>query len=434
MKFFTLMFLFFNLGITAQTYTSYFTGDTTDVNPPTLGGVCLMGGSVENENGMAWFLEHANGGDVLVIRATGSNGYNDYMYNDFGIAINSVETIVINSLEAASEPYVAQQIAAAEALWIAGGDQYDYVSKWRNTPVEMAINTLINEKNAVVGGTSAGMAILGSSYFSAANGTVTSWEALSNPYSLKVALGHDDFIEQPFLQDVICDSHYDNPSRIGRHIVFMARMKKDEGIEAKGIACDEYTAVCIDTDGKAYVFGEYPSFDDYAYFIQANCVEPSEPELCLGNTFLTWDRSGQALKAYVINAEPSGTQFFDLNTWEYGEGGEWQDWSVVTATLNFVVDAAAADCNDGNTTYALENQQKIGISLYPNPAKNEISVYSEQFVPNMRVEMYNLAGKMVLETKNVDSKIDVSHLQKGIYMVKVVGEKVFFTEKIVLQQ
>ena len=434
MKFFLLIFLILNINLTAQTYTSYFTGDTADVNPPTLGGVCLMGGALENENGMAWFLERANGGDVLVIRATGSNGYNDYMYNDFGIDINSVETIVINSIEAANEPYVAQQIAAAEALWIAGGDQYDYVSKWRNTPVETAINALINEKNAVVGGTSAGMAILGSSYFSAANGTVTSWEALSNPYSLKITLGHDDFIEQPFLQNVICDTHYDNPSRIGRHIVFMARMKKDENIAAKGIACDEYTAVCIDTNGKAYVFGEYPTFDDNAYFIQANCIEPSEPELCFGNNFLTWDRGGQALKTYVIKGEPSGTQFFDLNTWEYGEGGEWQDWSVVTATLNFTVNAAAADCYEGNTTYAGENLHDSGIEIYPNPAKNEMYIFTEQNANNMRVEMYDLAGKMVLETKNIDAKIDVSHLQKGIYIVKVVGKKVFFTEKIILQK
>ena len=149
MKFFLLIFLILNINLTAQTYTSYFTGDTADVNPPTLGGVCLMGGALENENGMAWFLERANGGDVLVIRATGSNGYNDYMYNDFGIDINSVETIVINSIEAANEPYVAQQIAAAEALWIAGGDQYDYVSKWRNTPVETAINALIKETQSV---------------------------------------------------------------------------------------------------------------------------------------------------------------------------------------------------------------------------------------------------------------------------------------------
>ena len=35
----------------------------------------MMGGSVENDNAMRWFLERADGGDVLVLRASGSDGY-----------------------------------------------------------------------------------------------------------------------------------------------------------------------------------------------------------------------------------------------------------------------------------------------------------------------------------------------------------------------
>ena len=37
-----------------------------------------MGGASENDAAMAWFLERAGGGDVLVLRASGSDGYNDY--------------------------------------------------------------------------------------------------------------------------------------------------------------------------------------------------------------------------------------------------------------------------------------------------------------------------------------------------------------------
>ena len=45
------------------------------------------------------------------------------------------------------------------------------------------INQAISERNIVIGGTSAGMAIMGEYYFTAQNGTVTSSEALSNPYN-----------------------------------------------------------------------------------------------------------------------------------------------------------------------------------------------------------------------------------------------------------
>ena len=44
-----------------------------------------------------------------------------------------------------------------------------------------AINEALTERHAVVGGTSAGMAILGGLRFTAANGTVYSNEALDDP-------------------------------------------------------------------------------------------------------------------------------------------------------------------------------------------------------------------------------------------------------------
>ena len=55
----------------SQNYTSYFTGNSTDSQQSANGGICLMGGATEDDNALKWFLERANGGDVLVIRASG---------------------------------------------------------------------------------------------------------------------------------------------------------------------------------------------------------------------------------------------------------------------------------------------------------------------------------------------------------------------------
>lgn len=63
----------------AQSYTSYFTGDVADAVVSPLGGTCMMGGATENDYAMRWFLERSGGGDILVIRASGSDGYNDYL-------------------------------------------------------------------------------------------------------------------------------------------------------------------------------------------------------------------------------------------------------------------------------------------------------------------------------------------------------------------
>lgn len=135
-----------------------------------------------------------------------------------------------------NEPYIHNKLNQAEAIWFAGGDQWVYINYWRNTTVDSLINRGIETRNIVVGGTSAGMAILGKFYFSAQNGTVTSVTALSNPYAVNVTIDSASFIQNNILSDVITDTHYDNPDRKGRHITFLARIFKDYNIPAKGIA------------------------------------------------------------------------------------------------------------------------------------------------------------------------------------------------------
>ena len=329
MRYNLLLLLFCFLTTNGQNHTSYFTGNLQDTLTNPLGGVCLMGGSTEDDNAMKWFLQRANGGDVLVLRASGSDGYNDYFFSDLGETINSVETIVFNNTTASNETYIHQKIEQAEAIWFAGGDQWDYVSYWRNTAIDGLINEAINNRNIVIGGTSAGMAIQGGFYFSAQYGTVTSETALANPFDNNITVDSTKFLSNKYLEEVVTDTHYDDPDRIGRHITFLARMVKDYGVQAKGIACDEYTAVCIDTSGLARVFGEYPDYDDNAYFIQTNCEVPDNvPENCESGQSLTWDKNGQALKVYTIKGTIEGDNTFDLSDWQTAVGGTWNTWSV----------------------------------------------------------------------------------------------------------
>lgn len=319
--------------LAAQSYTSYFTGSTQDVQPDPLGGVCMMGGASEFDPAMEWFLARASGGDVLVLRASGSDGYNDYMYSDLG-GINSVETIVFNNASASQEAYVQERITKAEAIWFAGGDQWDYVSYWRDTPVMTLVNAAIADRNIAIGGTSAGMAILGGCYFSAENGSVTSSTALADPYDPLVTVDCAPFLQVPFMDHVITDTHYDNPDRRGRHFTFLARMVTDQGMDARGIACNEYVAVCIAPDGIAHVYGEYPEYQEFAYFLQVNCLQPNAPETCMADSPLTWERDGAAVKVYKVPGVPDGANWIDLNDWEDGSGGEWLHWTATDGAFS----------------------------------------------------------------------------------------------------
>lgn len=417
--------LLISSGLSAQNYTSFFTGDVNDVAPPALGGLVLMGGATENDQAMQWFLEKANGGDVLVIRASGSDGYNDYLYTDLGIDVNSVETIVLNNADAANDSYVIQQIENAEALWIAGGNQWTYINEWRNEGVEDAINYLLNEKGAVVGGTSAGMAVLGGVYFTAQNGTIQSGTALSNPFHSGVQLGYNDFLIAPFMENVVTDQHYNNPDRKGRHVTFMARMEFDTGERSFGIASDEYTAVCIEPDGTARAFGDYPEYQDFVYFLQSNCTEAG-PEVIQPGVSLTWNRGEKAIQVYKVPASNSGVNTFNLNDWQSGEGGDWQYWWVSDGELFEDEQGDVPNC----VTSTVE-QSSPSFSIWPTLTASYVQVVVD--MPRWNWNVISLGGQIVRSGESLNSagQIDISMLSSGIYVFEIIAEDEVHRQKIV---
>ncbi len=327
------LFLFFILGILAcpvraQSYTSWIVGNATDVTTTHEAGLLLAGGGTDNNDAMKWFLQRAQGGDVVVIRASGSNGYNSYLFSELGVTVHSVETLLIPSKNAALDSYVATQIRNAEALFIAGGDQYQYYQYWKDTPVEDAINYLLQTKKAVVGGTSAGMMILGGAYYAPQNSGVITSEALPNPYHANMnILAQNDFVAAPYLQNTVLDTHFDQRTRGGRQVAFMARMETDWEVNARGIACNEQTAVAVDGAGKASVFGKNST--DIAYFFQTNGEFPaSAPETCISGQPLLWQKAGKAVKAYKIQGNATASSYLDLTDWRTGVGGSWENWTV----------------------------------------------------------------------------------------------------------
>ena len=405
----------------SQSFSSYFTGDTSNVSTTTQGVTVLMGGATENDNAMIWFLQHSGGGDIVVVRATGSNGYNTYLYSTLGVPVNSVETIVFNSAAASFDPYVINQIRNAEALWIAGGNQWDYISYWKNTPIDTAINYLINVKHVPIGGTSAGMAIQGSIVNTAQNGSVTSATALNNPYNSDVTLMKDSFLFKPILNNVITDTHYDNPDRKGRHVTFLARIFQDYGVPVNGIACDEYTAVCIDTNGIGYVYGDYPANDDYAYFLQPNCILPNSPENCTIGQPLLWARNNEAVKVYKVPGTQNGINTFNLNDWRTGSGGTWQNWFVSSGVLNIDTSASAPNCPISINEMDLSVSKEINV--YPNPSKNIITISISEIITPKTITIFNSIGEKLYEKENPThlNQLNISLWNKGIYFLKVIG-------------
>ncbi|MBS1605232.1 MAG: isoaspartyl peptidase/L-asparaginase [Bacteroidetes bacterium] len=302
-----------------------FTGDTTDVVTPTRGGVALIGGGGDVPGAFKWMIERSGGGNVVVLRASG-----DYLYNktiDSLGKVHSVETLLIDSRAMADRPEVARVIRNAEMLFIVGGDQSNYMNFWRKTRTSEAINYLLNVKKVPVGGTSAGCAVLTGIYYSGEGGSASS-DILKNPYDSIVKLYNNDFLEPPYLRNVLSDMHFLTRRRQGRHVTFLSRIISDWKVFPKGIAMDERTAVCIDEKGQATVFGE-----SRAYFLVTDAARA--PERCQPGRPLEWNVGGKAIRVYEIAGSESGNGSFSVADFSAGKarGGRWWWWSVVDGEL-----------------------------------------------------------------------------------------------------
>jgi cyanophycinase len=233
-------------------YRSWLRGDRDDAHPATLGGAMLEGGAYDRATAWRWFLERAGYGDIVVICATCDAVYNSYIFNLH--EVDSAQTLKLTKRVATADPFVLDTIATADGIFLAGGDQSDYVRVWKDSPVEDAINDAI-ARGVPVGGISAGLAVLGEFLFSAEKNTITSDRALLDPFGNKVRLRRE-MLRVPTLASTIMDSHFSERARMGRLLTFLARTVTDGWTdEARGIGVDEATALLVEPDGHASVVG-----------------------------------------------------------------------------------------------------------------------------------------------------------------------------------
>jgi cyanophycinase len=287
-------------------------GQSADLKTKPVAGYGLMGGGSDLDPAFKWLCEHANGGDFLILRARGNDDYNPYVN---GLChTNSVATLIIPDATAAKDAKSADMIRNAEAIFIAGGDQARYIKGWTNTPVQSELRSAV-ERGVPMGGTSAGLAVLGQYVYSSENDkpdgpNLDSKLALANPFTDQVVIRRN-FLDIALLQNVITDTHFKARDRMGRTLTFLARIVQDGWAEnPRAIGVDEKTVVLVDADGKASVVGA-----SAAYFLSVN----EAPTVCKPGVPLTFHN----ISVYRV---PVGGQF-DLSAWK-GSGGNAYSLSV----------------------------------------------------------------------------------------------------------
>ncbi|TXG35146.1 T9SS type A sorting domain-containing protein [Seonamhaeicola maritimus] len=141
-------------------------------------------------------------------------------------------------------------------------------------------------------------------------------------------------------------------------------------------------------------------------------------------------------KDIAITTHGSGVfETFDFEITNATWTGTLQKWQVIFRRSD------NGDITDGGTvfvdnilvsqssTLSTDNKNAFEFAVYPNPVKNVLHINTLEAIE--KVEVFDLLGKSVLSQYNVMDQVDVSALNKSLYILKLTSDKGVSTKKFV---
>lgn len=205
----------------------------------TPGTLVIAGGSRLPDDALAAFHEAAGGIDAarLVVIPTASSRADDPDEQDGFLApwrddgIESVSLLHTRNRQVAAAEGFTEPLEQATSVWISGGSQDRLTAAYGGTPVQAALHDVL-ARGGVVGGTSAGAAVMGDPMI----------ERGSTVPEIGPGFG--------LLQGVVVDQHFTERGRITRLRGALASFP-----DHAGLGIDERTALVV-RDGLVTVVGE----------------------------------------------------------------------------------------------------------------------------------------------------------------------------------
>ncbi len=272
------------------------------------GSILMVGGGGENygawsDEPYGWFVEKAGYGKIINIDVDEASDWYPTYFVSLGANITSYN-LQIATVSEANSFIIYQELLSADGIFIEGGDQWDYISTWKNTYVQSAIQS-VYENGGAIGGTSAGLAVLGEIVFDGEHGSLTSDQAAYNPYHYRVSMT-DDFLD--ILPGVFTDSHFNDRGRLTRLTVMLARRNQDNDENLLGIGVEYKTAFCVDENMIGTVYGEMVTIIHQSDSSEIQCTANEPPRFT----------------NIVFNQLLDGDQY-DLSSREFVGAGSWTE-------------------------------------------------------------------------------------------------------------
>lgn len=166
----------------------------------------------------------------------------------------------------------------------------------------------------------------------------------------------------------------------------------------------------------------------------ANCTTLYSPlQTVMSNTYasdyIPFEGKGDIITGFYeipqsMNEHTTNDTFANVNpTYVYNVGK-----AAVGALQHFAVATTANLSTNENQVNTLE-----AVKIYPNPAKNVLNIELPKHSKDFNVEISDMTGKLVLESKN-KHEINISGVESGNYMVTISLNDEKISKKIIIKK
>ena len=152
------------------------------------------------------------------------------------------------------------------------------------------------------------------------------------------------------------------------------------------VGCRSLTSVTIPASISAI---DTSAFANCTGLISMTCLNPDPSSIALGT--MVFQGGTTNCELYV----PFGSYS------AYHDAPQWWDFRPITELL----------------PTGIKNAEIPNLKLFPNPVKDDLCITAES--PINKVEIYSTDGEMLMQKNNFAGQMNVSSLDKGVYMVKV---------------
>lgn len=209
------------------------------------------------------------------------------------------------------------------------------------------------------------------------------------------------------------------------------------GVKTRGVkineACRRLYQKVVVTPGKTYTFSiesrsEAENVPSEVFMLNTEISD----ELNLSATSTTVDHYFEITNDYNPSKSNETTNNFTTTSFSFTASGSFV---VIYVRASAAVDSSNEVFYDNislieQTTASVDDIFSSKVSVYPNPAKESVTITSQ--VELNKIEVFNLLGKQVIKTSTLNNNIlDVSSLSKGVYLMKLTSGDSVATRKLI---